>query len=233
MNLLPYLYLFICAILVSAVHSCGYPGSPAHANVKFTSEPIDSEAFPSGTIATYTCDSGYDLLGPNRRQCYENGTWLPQGVPFCVLNVAVGKAAMQSSVVGNGSPQKAVDGSTRDAFHQLTCTLTNPEPNPWWYVNLLEPYLIQLVRIDFGRGCCGSRPATVTVRVGNSRPDLDTNPICNKFTGFIEAGAPLYLPCARPTPGAFVSVHLESHGAPLSICETFVYTDHGKHFLPR
>ena len=72
-----------------------------------------------------------------------------------------------------------------------------------------------------------NRPALITVRVGNNRPDLGANPVCNKFSGFIEEGRPLFLPCARPTPGAFVSVHMESNGNPLSICETFVYTDHG------
>jgi hypothetical protein len=29
------------------------------------------------------------------------------------------------------------------------------EKAPWWYVNLLEPYMVQLVRIDFGQSCCG------------------------------------------------------------------------------
>lgn len=71
-----------------------------------------------------------------------------------------------------------------------------------------------------------NRPALITVRVGNNRPDLGANPVCNKFSGFIEEGRPLFLPCARATPGAFVSVHMESNGNPLSICETFVYTDH-------
>lgn len=66
------------------------------------------------------------------------------------------------------------------------------------------------------------------MRVGNNRPDLGMNPVCNKFTGFIEEGRPLFLPCGKPMPGAFVSVHLETPGAALSICETFVYTDHGK-----
>lgn len=63
--------------------------------------------------------------------------------------------------------------------------------------------------------------------MGNNRPDLGTNPICNRFTGFLEEGKPLFLPCNPPMPGAFVSVHLE--GSPgssqLSICEAFVYTD--------
>lgn len=64
------------------------------------------------------------------------------------------------------------------------------------------------------------------MRVGNNRPDLGTNPICNRFTGVLEEGQPLFLPCNPPMPGAFVSVHLEvSTPSPLSICEAFVYTD--------
>lgn len=72
-----------------------------------------------------------------------------------VLNVGLGKAAMQSSTAGHGSAQKAVDGSTSPYFQASTCTMTDVEHNPWWYVNLLEPYLVQIVRIDFGQACCG------------------------------------------------------------------------------
>jgi hypothetical protein len=72
-----------------------------------------------------------------------------------VLNVAAGKAPMQSSVSDGGIPQKAVDGSTSTFFDADTCSLTEVERAPWWYVNLLEPYMVQLVRIDFGQSCCG------------------------------------------------------------------------------
>jgi len=73
-------------------------------------------------------------------------------------------------------------------------------------------------------------PGTIIVRVGNNRPDLGTNPICNQFTGSLEEGQPLFLPCNPPMPGAFVSVHLEISGSAnvlvqLSLCEAFVYTD--------
>ena len=141
--------------------------------------------------------------------------------------MAAGKAPMQSSVAGTGVPQKAVDGSTGNFFNAATCTLTQPERAPWWYVNLLEPYMVQLVRLDFGRPCCGEQgQASIVVRVGNNRPDLGVNPVCNKFTGTIEEGKPLFLPCNPPIAGAFVSVQLESPpGNALSICEAFVYTD--------
>ena len=191
---------------------------------------------------------------------------------FPVLNVAAGKAPMQSSVAGGGVPERAVDGSTSNFFTPETCSLTEVERSPWWYVNLLEPYMVQLVRLDFGKPCCGTeisffvvvvvillhheilifyvcnevlfinfgakfiiisfwmtedgQPATIVVRVGNSRPDMGVNAVCNRFTGFIEEGRPLFLPCNPPMAGAFVSVHLEGPaGNSLSICEAFVYTD--------
>jgi hypothetical protein len=67
------------------------------------------------------------------------------------LNVAAGKAPMQISSDLGGIPQKAIDGSTSSFFNVDTCTLTRAEHVPWWYVNLLEPYMVQLVRLDFGK----------------------------------------------------------------------------------
>lgn len=74
---------------------------------------------------------------------------------FAVLNVAGGKAPMQSSSEKDGVAQRAVDGSTSQSYTPQTCTLTMRERKPWWYVNLLEPYMVQLVRLDFGKPCCG------------------------------------------------------------------------------
>ena len=58
--------------------TCGYPGSPAHASVTFNTSQV-----VAGTAASYTCDNGYELLGPPRRLCQANGTWSPAGIPFC------------------------------------------------------------------------------------------------------------------------------------------------------
>ncbi|KAK0177270.1 hypothetical protein PV328_001340 [Microctonus aethiopoides] len=220
---------------------CGYPGAPAHSYIRFTGDSLDhvldeeeslikDSSFPEGTVATYYCERGFELLGPARRRCQIDSTWTPEGVPFCVLNVAGGKAPMQSSSAEGGIPQRAVDGSSGQIYNAQTCTLTKPELKPWWYVNLLEPYMVQLVRLDFGKACCEGDPGTIVVRVGNNRPDLGTNPICNKFSGSLEEGQPLFLPCNPPMPGAFVSVHLESESqtptpVQLSLCEAFVYTD--------
>lgn len=64
---------------------------------------------------------------------------------------------MQSSVLDGGIPQKAIDGSTSTFYDPNTCSLTEVERAPWWYVNLLEPYMVQLVRVDFGQSCCGKK----------------------------------------------------------------------------
>uniref|UniRef100_A0A182YMX3 Sushi, von Willebrand factor type A, EGF and pentraxin domain-containing protein 1 n=1 Tax=Anopheles stephensi TaxID=30069 RepID=A0A182YMX3_ANOST len=200
---------------------CPFPGAPAHGSVHFSDDSLSNN-----TVATYYCERGFELLGPSRRVCID-AQWIPEGIPFCVINVAAGKAPMQISTEASGIPQKAIDGSTSAFFSPDTCSLTKPERVPWWYVNLLEPYMVQLVRLDFGKSCCGKgKPAAIVVRVGNNRPDLGTNPICNRFTGTLEEGQPLFLPCNPPMPGAFVSVHLETNApSQLSICEAFVYTD--------
>ncbi|XP_052746641.1 uncharacterized protein LOC112055834 isoform X2 [Bicyclus anynana] len=216
-----YFCVIIAVVQGSVRASCSYPGSPAHSSVSFSSDQLDE-----GTVATYVCEQGFELLGPSRRIC-DAGHWTPDGIPFCVINVAAGKAPMQISTDEGGVPQRALDGSTASTFSVETCTLTKPERVPWWYVNLLEPYMVQLVRLDFGKPCCGTNTiATIVVRVGNNRPDLGTNPVCNRFMGTLEEGQPLFLPCNPPMPGAFVSVHLEAAiPSQLSICEAFVYTD--------
>lgn len=58
--------------------TCGYPGSPAHASVTFNTSHVQA-----GTAASYTCDNGYELLGPPRRICQASGSWAPIGIPFC------------------------------------------------------------------------------------------------------------------------------------------------------
>lgn len=65
-------------VTLVTVTGCGYPGSPSHAVVTFTPDHIRP-----GTVATYECEPGFELLGPSRRLCSTNGTWTPAGIPFC------------------------------------------------------------------------------------------------------------------------------------------------------
>lgn len=68
--------LFLTNFLILA--TCGYPGSPAHASVTFSSDNLEI-----GTVATYVCNNGYELLGPHRRLCKSDLKWEPAGIPFC------------------------------------------------------------------------------------------------------------------------------------------------------
>ena len=60
-------------------NGCGFPGSPAHSTVHLDEE----STYSPGAIATYTCDQGFELLGPSAKVCSKNGTWTPPGIPFC------------------------------------------------------------------------------------------------------------------------------------------------------
>ena len=69
--------LLIKVLCLFEVDSCGYPSSPSHASISFSTDSIRN-----GTVITYTCDIGYELLGPSRRTC--NGIkWQPSPMPFC------------------------------------------------------------------------------------------------------------------------------------------------------
>ena len=52
-------------------------------------------------------------------------------------NIAAGRPAYQSSLYRQDwGPDFAVDGNTASNFYVYSCTHTNEETNPWWYVDL-------------------------------------------------------------------------------------------------
>ncbi|KAK3853763.1 hypothetical protein Pcinc_039710 [Petrolisthes cinctipes] len=70
-------WIILSAIVATGL-CCGFPGAPAHSSVSFST----TELAP-GTVASYSCDRGFELLGPARKICAENSTWTPPGIPFC------------------------------------------------------------------------------------------------------------------------------------------------------
>merc|ERR1711962_1287806 len=57
----------ICSALIAvgclATQECGFPGSPSHSTVTL------SDDGNAGSVATYSCERGFELLGPSRRVC--------------------------------------------------------------------------------------------------------------------------------------------------------------------
>ncbi|KAL1117245.1 hypothetical protein AAG570_004571 [Ranatra chinensis] len=73
---------FKCEIL--CVAGCSFPGAPAHSTVRFSDENLTV-----GSVATYSCERGFELLGPSRRICTSPGVWHPEGIPFCGESIRI------------------------------------------------------------------------------------------------------------------------------------------------
>ena len=58
--------------------------------------------------------------------------------PLIVANIARLKPAYQSSTGGSASAGRAVDGDTNSIWTGNSCTHTDEEDNPTWYVDLGE-----------------------------------------------------------------------------------------------
>ena len=96
----------------------------------------------------------------------------------------------------------------------------------WWETLVFTPNIFSFFseifsKMKWSMFAAKGRKATIVVRVGNNRPDLGVNPICNRwvvekrrrrsfsfvklshlrFTGILEEGRPLFLPCNPPMPG--------------------------------
>ena len=51
--------------------------------VKYSTEPSVSGDFTGGTVATYSCADGYELVGEGSRVCLVGGTWTG-AEPHCI-----------------------------------------------------------------------------------------------------------------------------------------------------
>ena len=71
-----------------------------------------------------------------------------------MTNVAQGKPSYQSSTARGGPASNGNDGDRSSLHDGGQCTETLNETSPWWRVDLLESYPVQLVRVTT-RGCCG------------------------------------------------------------------------------
>lgn len=85
-------------------------------------------------------------------------------------NVALRGKAAQSSRYEHifSSASNAIDGYPESHFHIGSCTHTNEDRNPWWKVDLLQPYVITSITITNRGDCCGDRIQGLQIRVGNS-----------------------------------------------------------------
>ncbi|CAB3997556.1 partial [Paramuricea clavata] len=78
----------------------------------------------------------------------------------------------------------AVDGRVDDddLAHHFAATIPRYDPDPYWYVELDDMYLVQTVEIISRRDCCAGQVETFEVRVGERLNDDGgkTNPPCGE-----------------------------------------------------
>ena len=57
----------------SSVITCSDLAAPSNAMISYNGGPTENR--PIGTVATYSCDTGYTLNGGSTRTCQSDGTW--------------------------------------------------------------------------------------------------------------------------------------------------------------
>ncbi|XP_035658319.1 uncharacterized protein LOC118403649 [Branchiostoma floridae] len=143
-------------------------------------------------------------------------------------NVALGKAATQSSTHSPWGPEKAVDGSTgltlsTSLGSSLACTHTNQEYQPWWKVDLGSIYTVQRVIVVNRADCCGERLQNFAVRVGLSDTGLENDQCGETYTDTPTDGQAIVVDCYPPMLGRYVSIQLVERTDALTLCEVEVY----------
>ncbi|KAI8494104.1 hypothetical protein Bbelb_284510 [Branchiostoma belcheri] len=144
------------------------------------------------------------------------------------FNVALGKTAFQTSTLngtyGPGVASLAVDGITNTYmnFGIATCTHTQEETGPSWWVDLGRSYVIDRVVIFNRMDCCSERLNPFNIHIGDS-DQVSENPRCGGDHQIDVTKPSVSIPC-RWTAGRYVGVRLTGPSRILTLCEVQVIT---------
>ncbi|MCB1775179.1 MAG: discoidin domain-containing protein, partial [Gammaproteobacteria bacterium] len=129
-----------------------------------------------GDFAVYFSNDGQDWGDPVHTGTFEKlglSTVLfsdvgPTPPPNQTGNVALGKAASQSSTGWGGVPARAVDGDTSGVYDQGSVTHTLKEDNAWWEVDLGALHDLTAIHLWNRTDCCSYRLANFYVLVSDT-----------------------------------------------------------------
>ncbi|KAI9515408.1 hypothetical protein NQZ68_026142 [Dissostichus eleginoides] len=139
-------------------------------------------------------------------------------------NVAMHGKATQSNRYEFGFASNAIDGNRDNKFLSGSCSHTAEESNPWWRVDLLEPYIVTSVIISNRGDCCPEKLVGAQVHIGNS---LDNNGLTNPVVGTITTAEALYtMTFTDRVEGRYVTVRIPGDVKWLTLCEVEVYGYH-------
>ncbi len=100
-------------------------------------------------------------------------TPLPTNIPTIVptqneiVNIAIGKAATQSSIYGGYGANRAVDGNTDGKLTNNSVSHTNEDTHAWWQVDLGDNFAIQTLKVWNRSDCCEWRLTNFYVLVSD------------------------------------------------------------------
>ena len=190
-----------------------------------------------GSAATLNAAvSAHNTVALNAAQVQQVVAYLQQiggqetSAPVQSQNLALGKAATQSSTYLNSTASRAVDGNTEGNFDLGSTTYTNDEANAWWQVDLGASYAISNVVLWNRTDCCANRLTNFYVFVsaadltGRTYNSILADSNVGRFQVAGQAPTTLNLPVA--TSGRFVRVQLAGSNS-LSLAELQVFGGEG------
>ncbi|XP_035693285.1 uncharacterized protein LOC118427555 [Branchiostoma floridae] len=139
-------------------------------------------------------------------------------------NVALGKTAFQTSYHSGTSGSVAVDGNTATDYFSGSCTHTEGEANPAWWVDLEQSYAVDRVVIFNRQDCCAERLNPFNIHIGDS-PQLTTNPRCGGDIQ-IDVSQPAISVSCEDMKGRYVGVRLPGASRVLTLCEVQIVPDY-------
>ncbi|KAJ1194897.1 hypothetical protein NDU88_004182 [Pleurodeles waltl] len=135
-------------------------------------------------------------------------------------NLALKGTASQSTQYGYlGLPSYPLSGKRTGSYHDMSCSATNGDLNPWWKVDLGKSQAIGSVVVVNRADCCPERIRGAEVRVGDN--ENNNNPVCGTITD-LSAGSVSTL-CCKGMVGRYVSVVITGRQEYLTLCGVEVY----------
>ncbi|XP_033979833.1 uncharacterized protein LOC117477270 [Trematomus bernacchii] len=136
-------------------------------------------------------------------------------------NVALRGKATQAGRYQFGFASNAIDGNRDNKFLSGSCSHTDTERDPWWRVDLREPYIVTSIIISNRGDSYPERLQGAQVHIGNS---LDNDGSSNPVVGTISTIMAFYtMNFPDRVEGRYVSVHIPGEGKFLTLCEVEVY----------
>ncbi|CAH1274230.1 Hypp5280 [Branchiostoma lanceolatum] len=141
------------------------------------------------------------------------------------LNIALGRAAFQSSVGHGGTAGRAVDGNRRTHWNSASCIHTEAEDDPWWYVDLGKSVTVDHVSVIGRQDCCTDWLTPFDVLVGTSTHPhtiATRNRMCGGHHYYPPRVNEKVVHC-RGLRGRYVFIRLPGKHRIISLCEVEVY----------